>query len=187
MSGGTTVVVGAAQGIGAEIAERLSREDWVSRLVLADIKAEACAEVAAAIERDGLTVESHPVDVTDPGSVADLVAASAGVDRVAIASGAFAPDASLEVERETFARIIDVNLEGSFFCAQGFAAEMAADGGGAIVGVASIAAPDAADATGGVLRVQGRHAAGPAGPRHGGRRRTACGSTPSPRAPRTRR
>ena len=39
-SGGTTVVVGAAQGIGAEIAERLSREDWVGRLVLADIKAD---------------------------------------------------------------------------------------------------------------------------------------------------
>lgn len=139
-AGGTTVVVGAAQGIGAEIAARLSRESWTSRLVLADLKAGACSEAASRLERDGLVVEAQGVDITDPAEVAALVSASPGVNRVAIAAGAFAPGAALEVERETFAGIIDVNLVGVFFCAQAFAAEMADNGGGAIVGIASIAA-----------------------------------------------
>lgn len=140
MSAGTTVVVGAAQGIGAELARRLGAEPWTERLVLADVKADACAELAAGLDGDGTVVESHPVDLTDPDSVAALVAASADADRVALAAGAFAPGDSLEVDRPTFARIIDVNLEGTFFCAQAYASAMAADGGGAIVAVASIAA-----------------------------------------------
>lgn len=140
MSGGTTVVVGAAQGIGAELARRLGREPWTERLVLADIKADACAELAAELSDAGVAAESHPVDLTDPDSLAALVAASAGADRVALAAGAFAPGDSLAVDRATFARIIDVNLEGIFFCAQAYAAAMAAADGGAIVAVASIAA-----------------------------------------------
>jgi len=140
MSAGTTVVVGAAQGIGAEIARRLAHEPWTERLVLADVRVEACDELAAELGRDGLAVDARRVDVTDPDSVAALVAASDGADRVALAAGTFAPGPSLEVDRGTFARVLAVNLEGNFFCAQAYAAAMAADGGGAIVGIASIAA-----------------------------------------------
>ena len=138
---GTAVVVGAAQGIGAEIARRLAMEEWADRLVLADIKTEGCEAVAAEIGADGIDVEVHPVDLVDPDSVTALVAASGGsASRVALAAGAFAPGPSLEVDRATFARVIDVNLEGTFFCAQAFAAAMAANEGGSIVAVASIAA-----------------------------------------------
>lgn len=137
----TAVVVGAAQGIGAEIARRLATERWVDRLVLADVKTEGCEAVAAEIGGGRVDVEAHPVDLLDPDSVAALVSACGGsATRVALAAGAFAPGPSLEVDRATFARIIDVNLEGTFFCAQAFAAPMAANGGGSIVAVASIAA-----------------------------------------------
>ena len=37
MESGTTVVVGAAHGIGAAIAHRVARELWTTRLVLAGI------------------------------------------------------------------------------------------------------------------------------------------------------
>jgi 2,3-dihydro-2,3-dihydroxybenzoate dehydrogenase len=137
---GTTVVVGAAQGIGAGIARRLATEEWTSRLVLADLKLDGCRELAAELGTDGLGAEAIAVDVTDAAQVANLVGATADAGRVVIASGAFAPAPALEVGRDEFARIQGVNLMGAFFVAQGYARAMAERGSGAIVGVASIAA-----------------------------------------------
>jgi len=139
-SGGTTVVVGAAQGIGAGIARRLAGEEWTSRLVLADLKLDGCRSLAGELGANALRVEAIEADITDPAQVAELVGASEDAERVVIASGAFAPAAALEVEQDDFARIIDVNLKGAFFVAQAYARAMAARGSGAIVGLASIAA-----------------------------------------------
>jgi 2,3-dihydro-2,3-dihydroxybenzoate dehydrogenase len=136
---GTTVVVGAAQGIGAGIARRLASESWTSRLVLADLKADGCRELAAELG-DAAETEVHGVDIADPAQVAALVEASGDAARVAIAAGTFAPSPALEVEREDFARIVEVNLLGVFFVAQAYARAMAERGSGAIVGIASIAA-----------------------------------------------
>ena len=136
---GTTVVVGAAQGIGAEIARRLATEPWTSRLVLADIKLDGAAELADEL---GATVDAEAVavDITDDAQIAELVATSSDAKRLVIAAGLFAPAPALEVAREEFSRILRVNTEGVFFVAQAFAKEMAERGRGSIVGVASIAA-----------------------------------------------
>jgi 2,3-dihydro-2,3-dihydroxybenzoate dehydrogenase len=137
---GTTVVVGGAQGIGAELARRLAREPWTERLVLADLLLDSCEELARELDGDGCEVSAQRVDVTDGDQVAELVAATPDAERVAIAAGIFAPAAALDVEREQFARILEVNLAGVFFVAQAYARSMAERGSGAIVGVASIAA-----------------------------------------------
>jgi 2,3-dihydro-2,3-dihydroxybenzoate dehydrogenase len=136
---GTTVVVGAAQGIGAGIAARLAAESWTSRLVLADLKTDGCERLAAELG-DRIETEVHGVDIADPEQVAELVASTSDAARVAVAAGTFAPAPALEVERGEFARIIEVNLTGVFFVAQAYARAMAERGAGAIVGVASIAA-----------------------------------------------
>jgi 2,3-dihydro-2,3-dihydroxybenzoate dehydrogenase len=137
LDSGTTVVVGAAQGIGAGIARRLAGEPWTERIVLADLRLDGCHELVSELDCPAQALE---VDVTEPASVAELIGASADANRVVIAAGAFAPGPALEVERDVFARIIEVNLHGAFFVAQAYAREMAERGGGAIVGVASIAA-----------------------------------------------
>ena len=137
---GTTVVVGAAQGIGAGIARRLAAETWTTRLVLADIKLDGARALAGELAGDEAEVEAIAVDVTDGASVDELVAATAEAERVVIAAGLFAPAPALEVGREEFARIFEVNTEGVFFVAQAYARMMAERGHGAIVGVASIAA-----------------------------------------------
>jgi len=137
---GTTVVVGAAQGIGATVAERLAREAWSERVVLADLDGDGVGEVAARLRAAGHDAASHRVDVTDPAEVEALVAASGDATRVAVVAGTFFPTPSLEVTRDQFAKIVDVNLHGAYFVAQAYARRMAAAGGGAIVGVASIAA-----------------------------------------------
>lgn len=137
---GTTVVVGAAQGIGAEVARHLARMGWTQKIVLADIDGDAVDAVAGELCRDGVEAAALRVDVTDPAQVNALVAASREAERVAIVAGTFAPAPALEVERDQFRRIVDVNLHGVYFVAQAYAREMAGRGGGSIAGVASIAA-----------------------------------------------
>jgi 2,3-dihydro-2,3-dihydroxybenzoate dehydrogenase len=137
---GTTVVVGAAQGIGAAIARRLALESWTERLVVADIKLAGAFELAEQLDGYGAEVEGRAVDITDAEQVGDLVAATKEARRVVIAAGLFAPAPALEVDRDEFARIFRVNTEGVFFVAQAYARTMVERGHGAIVGVASIAA-----------------------------------------------
>ena len=115
-------------------------ETWTTRLVLADIKLDGADELAGELGGDEAEVEAIAVDVTDAAAVDELVAATAEAERVVIAAGLFAPAPALEVEREEFARIFEVNTEGVFFVAQAYARAMAERGHGAIVGVASIAA-----------------------------------------------
>lgn len=137
---GTTVVVGAAQGIGATVAQRLAREAWSERVVLADLDGDGVEQVAAELRAAGHDATALRVDVTDAAQVDALVAASADALRVAVVAGTFFPTPTLEVTRAQFAQIVDVNLHGAYFVAQAYAQRMAAAGGGAIVGVASIAA-----------------------------------------------
>ncbi len=136
---GTTVVVGAAQGIGEAIARRLAREPWTERLVIADIRGELVEALAADLRAQGHTVDAFEVDVTDDASIAALVAASREAERVAVVAGIFMAAPSLETTRDDFARILGVNLVGNFLVAQAYAREMVPRGHGAIVGVASIA------------------------------------------------
>jgi 2,3-dihydro-2,3-dihydroxybenzoate dehydrogenase len=136
---GTTVVVGAAQGIGAVVAQRLAGEAWTERVVLADIDGDGVDRVAAGLRDAGHDVAALRVDVTDAAEVDALLEASRGALRVAIVAGTFFPTPSLEVTREQFRQIVDVNLHGAYFVAQAYAQAMAANGGGAIACVSSIA------------------------------------------------
>jgi 2,3-dihydro-2,3-dihydroxybenzoate dehydrogenase len=136
---GTTVVVGAAQGIGEAVARRLAVEPWTSRLVVADLRQDRVAALAEELRRDGLQVDAHPVDVTDDGSIAALVGATREAERVAVVAGVFAASPATETTRLEFDRILAVNLVGDFLVAQAYAREMVPRGRGAIVGVTSIA------------------------------------------------
>jgi 2,3-dihydro-2,3-dihydroxybenzoate dehydrogenase len=136
---GTTVVVGAAQGIGEAVARRLAREPWTERLVIADIRPDLVEAIAEDLRGQGHVVDAYPVDVTDDGSIAALVERSREAERLAVVAGIFKAAPSLETTRADFQSILGVNLMGNFFVAQAYAREMVARRSGAIVGVASIA------------------------------------------------
>jgi len=137
---GTAVVVGGGRGIGRAIAHELARDPGVERLVVADLDLALAQETAATAEADGTAVEAERVDLADPASVQALFEATRDATRVAIPGGVFGACPSLELERSEMERILRVNLVGCFHVAQLYAGEMAANGGGAIVGIASIAA-----------------------------------------------
>jgi len=75
MAPGTTVVVGAAHGIGAAIARRVAGEVWTDRLVIAGISDAPMDALANELRRDDLQVDVVPVDLADQTSIATLVAA----------------------------------------------------------------------------------------------------------------
>lgn len=132
-----TVIVGGAQGIGAEVARTLAR---LGPVVIADVQQEAAAALAAELVEGGAEASAVRVDITDPNSVSALVAATEQTTRVAIVAGIFAARPSLEVEPDEFSRILHVNLIGCFDVARQYAAVMARAHGGAIVAIGSIAA-----------------------------------------------
>jgi 2,3-dihydro-2,3-dihydroxybenzoate dehydrogenase len=136
----STVVIGAAQGIGAAVATRLANEAWSGDLHLADLDGEAVERIASEIRAAGRPCVSSRVDLADTASIERLVAAASDADRVAIVAGVFASTPALETTREEFDRVLSINLVGTFLAAQGFARHMVERRQGSICGVASIAA-----------------------------------------------
>jgi NAD(P)-dependent dehydrogenase (short-subunit alcohol dehydrogenase family) len=146
----SAIVTGGASGLGAATARRLAAAG--SRVVLADVN-DAAGE-ALATELGGAFVH---VDVTDPTQVAEAVAAAGemGPLRVLVNCAGVAW-AGRTLERDgtphdldLFAKVISINLVGSFNCIRLAASAMAAtepydDHGarGAIVNTASVAAYD---------------------------------------------
>jgi 2,3-dihydro-2,3-dihydroxybenzoate dehydrogenase len=138
---GSTVVVGAAGGMGGPIAERLGREPWCGRLVVADLNEEAVTQLAADLRAAGVPdVAAHHVDITDPSSLAKLVDAVDDARRLVVTVGVMVPSVSaLETTVEDFERTLAVNLTGAFSVSQAFAQRMVQHGDGAIVAISSIA------------------------------------------------
>lgn len=138
--GGTTVVVGAAQGIGDQVARRLAVEPWTDRMVVADIRTDLVERLAAELSAAGMPTVARTVDVTDPDSIASLADDTRDAERLAVVAGIFRASPALDTSWAEFQEVLGVNLLGNFFVAQAYARYMVARGSGAIVGVASIAA-----------------------------------------------
>jgi 2,3-dihydro-2,3-dihydroxybenzoate dehydrogenase len=136
----TAVVVGGARGIGAAVARALAAQPDVGRVVIADVLDEESRALANELDAQGCASDSIDVDLADSASVAALIAATTDAGRVCVATGIFDSDSALDTSRETFERILAVNLIGNYEVSQGYARAMAARGGGSIVAIASVAA-----------------------------------------------
>src|SRR5579872_6797899 len=133
-AGRTAIVTGGVSGIGAGIAERLVTEG--AHVSLWDHDAAALARADAP--------HKATVDVTDADAVqraADDTARALGKIDILIASaGITGPNASVwEYPIAQWDRVIDVNLNGVFYCNRSVVPHMQRNGYGRIVNIASIA------------------------------------------------
>lgn len=131
------VITGGASGAGKAVAQRLAREG--GRVAVWDSSESALEQLAAEIGTE-FTVQ---VDVTDPDAVMaaarvtndffgrlDLLLCSAGV------TGETAPVAQYRIGE--WRRVIEINLNGVFYCCQAVIPFMQANGYGRIVNMSSV-------------------------------------------------
>jgi len=138
----SALVTGAASGLGAAIARRLTADGY--RVAIVDRDGDAARAHAKALPR----ASSFGADVTDAaaieavldafGEIPDVLVNNAGIVR-------FGP--LLEHSVDDFRKVLDVNLTGTFIVTQAVAKRMVSRGSGSIVNVTSLNAvapsPDA--------------------------------------------
>ncbi len=137
-AGRTAVITGGASGLGKDTAKRLVAEG--AKVALWDLNADA---LKAAAEEVGATF-TYALDVSDQAAVAaatkaslealgkiDVLVNSAGI------TGATVPVPEFPVD--SWQRVIDINLNGVFYCSRAVVPFMLANGYGRIVNVASVA------------------------------------------------
>jgi 3-oxoacyl-[acyl-carrier protein] reductase len=137
------IVTGAAGGLGEAIARRLAA-DGLS-VVVADLDARAAERVAAQLGTESAV--GIAVDVADPASAQALVEATVArfgrVDVLVNNAGIAGPTAPVQdLPPDDWARVLAVNLSGTFHCTRAALPPMLAAGWGRIVNVASIAGKD---------------------------------------------
>lgn len=140
LDGKTALVTGAAQGLGAAIAERLAREGC--RVAIADIsgdKAEATARaIANELGRDTLGLAADVTDEIDcERMVRATVAAWGRLDILIANAGILRAGDIAEMPASDFRRVIDVNLTGYFLAAQAASRVMIPQKSGCIVQINS--------------------------------------------------
>jgi NAD(P)-dependent dehydrogenase (short-subunit alcohol dehydrogenase family) len=143
LEGQVAVITGGARGLGLSMAQALAK--WGVKIALLDVLADV-KNTAETVQRE-LGVESvgAVVDVTDDGSVGaafDDVNRRLGSPSILInAAGITVWEDSIDVSKESWQRVIDINLTGTFLCCQALArACIAAGKGGVIVNVSSMSA-----------------------------------------------
>ncbi len=139
-AGRVVVVTGAAYGIGRATSLRFARES--ATVVGLDMSDEGLALAGQAFEDAGVKVELHTVDVTERGAVErvldDLVATHAQIDVLANVAGImdyFLPPH--EVDDETWARVMAVNVTAPMLLGRRVIPLMMARHSGSIVNVSS--------------------------------------------------
>jgi NAD(P)-dependent dehydrogenase (short-subunit alcohol dehydrogenase family) len=141
IKGKTTVVTGAARGLGKEIALAFAQNG--AALVLSDI--EYPQDTAAAVEETGARWMAVKADITDENQVknmaekaaseygqVDILINNAGVSQLSYT-------ATEDLSKTEWDRIMGINLTGTFLCCKNFGKGMIAGGGGSIINIATTA------------------------------------------------
>jgi NAD(P)-dependent dehydrogenase (short-subunit alcohol dehydrogenase family) len=137
----TALVTGGGQGIGLACAEALAEAG--ARVVIADRDAASAEAGRASLKAKGLNAEMVILDVTDSsrvGAVADeLVSKYGAVDILVNNAGIARSETPAEnVTDEHWLNVLDVNLNGTFWCCRAFGKHMLQAKSGSIVNIGSM-------------------------------------------------
>ena len=141
LAGRTALVTGASRGIGQAIAVGMA---WAGADVIAVSRnARSLDETVAKIEKVGRACHAMAADVSGKSAVDSLFSQieQAGLSPDILLNNAGIEDvrASADVDEALWDKIVDTNLKGAFFVAQGFARPLLAAGKtGSIINTASL-------------------------------------------------
>lgn len=132
------VVTGGASGIGLAISERLLAEG--ARVAVWDKDGARLQELT---QRFGAAVVTTVADVTDPSDVEraaqQTIGALGRIDILVANAGITGPNApTWEYPIEAWKRVMDINVNGTFYCSRAIVPHMLSRGYGRIVNIASI-------------------------------------------------
>lgn len=137
LDGRTAFVTGGAQGIGYACADALAEAG--ARVTIADRDADALNGAIRSLGTKGYVVEGVLLDVTDSARVTRVADEAGAVDVLVNNAGIARSDTAAEdVADEHWLHVLDVNLNGTFWCARAFGRHMLAAGRGSIVNVGSM-------------------------------------------------
>jgi NAD(P)-dependent dehydrogenase (short-subunit alcohol dehydrogenase family) len=140
LQGRVCVVTGAASGIGASVAERLTRVG--ARVALFDRDVEGLKKIYEQLQNQGAEVLAMACDVSDAESVhanAKKIETTWGPAYALINNAGFLRTGALaDVSLKDWNDVLAVNLTGYLLCSRAFGALMRSEGEGSIVHVASI-------------------------------------------------
>jgi 2-dehydro-3-deoxy-L-rhamnonate dehydrogenase (NAD+) len=137
--GRTAVVTGAASGIGRDVARRLLAEG--ARVSLWDVNADALSAAAAEL---GMP-HSQTVDIASEAAVDDAMkrsvdALGGGPDILVASAGVTGPNSPVKnYSGNDWRRVVDINVNGVFYCNRAAVRAMERADYGRIVNVASVA------------------------------------------------
>jgi NAD(P)-dependent dehydrogenase (short-subunit alcohol dehydrogenase family) len=140
LTGRVAVVTGASSGLGVGFARALGEAG--AHLVLAARRVDRLESLAAELAEAGIEVLPVACDVTDVSQVEALKDAClerfGKVDVLVNNAGTTEVVPAENESEEAFLRVLNVNLNGTFHCAQRFGRVMLEAGRGSIINVASI-------------------------------------------------
>jgi NAD(P)-dependent dehydrogenase (short-subunit alcohol dehydrogenase family) len=141
LSGRVAVVTGGGRGIGLACAQALAEAGGV--VVIAEVDAAVAASGKAELEAAGFSADVVLLDVTKPDDVtrvADEIVARHGRIDILVNNAGIARSGTPgeEVTDEHWLNVIDVNLNGVFWCCRAFGRHMLERGVGAVVNIGSM-------------------------------------------------
>lgn len=142
LDGRSALVTGAGGGVGAAVAEAFAAAG--AAVLVTDVNGDAAAAVAARINAVGGSADSFGLDVRDAAAAAEACSRAAaltgGILHILVNNaGAIAPAMLADQTEESFRRIIDIHLIGSFLCSHAAHGLLPEDGTGRIINVTSAA------------------------------------------------
>lgn len=136
------VVTGGASGMGEATCHELGRRGH--KVAVLDLNGEAAQRVAEALRADGVEALGIAADVSDRVSVEDAFAkvrSEFGPVHILVTSAGVVDFAAFtDISVDSWQRLIDVNLTGTFHCCQVAIPDMLAAGWGRIVMISSSSA-----------------------------------------------
>jgi NAD(P)-dependent dehydrogenase (short-subunit alcohol dehydrogenase family) len=143
LDGRIAFVTGGASGIGLAIAEALAEAG--AQVTIGDLAPPAIEAARHALAEKGLSVDGEVMDVTDSACVAAVAEAvvqrHGRVDILVNNAGIARSETPAEnVTDEHWLNVLDVNLNGTFWCSRTFGRHMLARGSGNIVNIGSMSA-----------------------------------------------